>query len=111
MGKAHIDLDWAAFEAILHGDGARAATKKLGNQLAGKWRRNIHRLTGVTRAMISVDAPGGVDGSRTYVQTGEAGPRAHERVNLSAEMWLEYGTSKMTAQAPGRTALGEMAAE
>lgn len=108
---AKIDLYWPQIQAILHGDGARSATKRIGNQLAQKWRRNIHRVTGVTRTLITTETPGGFSGSRTYILTGEAGPTKNQTLNLSAELWLEFGTAKMNAKAPGRKALGEMAAE
>lgn len=113
MGDVRIELDRAAINRLLHGSGARDARHKAAERVKVKWEENIHSRSGETALLLSISdggaAPGGAD-SRTYIQTGEAGPEAHQDVNLSAWKWLEYGTSKMQAQAPGRKALGEAAA-
>ena len=112
MGDVRIELDRAAINRLLHGTGARNARHEAADRVKAAWEANIHPRTGETQLLLSITdggaAPGGAD-SRTYIQTGEAGPEAHQDVNGSAWKWLEYGTSKMRAQAPGRRALGESA--
>jgi hypothetical protein len=106
---AKLEIFYAVFDAgILRGPGAFKARHTFADKIARAWSRNIHRLTGATQLMLTEED--GL-GTRTYIVTGEAGPRKHERVNLSAWQWLEYGTHKMRAQAPGRRALEAAAAE
>lgn len=109
MAEVRIDIDQTAFrDKLLHGFGAKIVRNLAADQLADKWSANIHHRTGETQLLISVEEGAGFSAGRTYVTTGEAGPLAHQDVNLSAWKWLEYGTSKMAAQAPGRRALGEV---
>lgn len=112
MAEVRIELDQGAINRLLHGAGARKARHEAADRIKAKWEANIHPRTGETQLLLHITdgggAPGGAD-SRTYVETGPAGPTAHEDVNASAWKWLEYGTSKMAAQAPGRRALGEAA--
>lgn len=117
MAEVRIELDRGAITRLLHGSGARKARHEAADRVKVKWEGNIRPQTGETQLLLSItdgggfanDIAGGAD-SRTYIETGEAGPTTHEDVNLSAWKWLEYGTSKMAAQAPARKALGSAAA-
>ena len=112
MAAVRVTLDRAAINRLLHGAGATRARHEAADRVKAFWEANIHPRTGETQLLLGIEdggaAPGGAD-SRTYIVTGEAGPEAHQDVNASAWKWLEYGTSKMRAQAPGRRALGEAA--
>lgn len=111
MAQAHIDIDWTAFNRILQGDGAKDARHEAADRVKALWLGHIHPRTGMTQLLIHDDdipTVAGV-GGRTYIETGEAAPLKKFPVNLSAWYWLEYGTSKMQAQRPGRRALAEAA--
>lgn len=112
MAEVRIDMDQAAINRLLHGSGARKVRHEAADRVKANWEARIHPRTGETQLLLNITdgggAPGGAD-SRTYILTGEAGPLAHRDVNLSAWKWLEYGTSKMAAQAPARNALREAA--
>lgn len=109
MADAHIDLDWAAVTRLMRGPGGVDARHRGAEKVERAWARNIHRLTGVTEGALHISDGSGPSGGRTYVETGEAGPKEHEKVNLSAWYWLEYGTSKMRAKKPGARALARSA--
>jgi hypothetical protein len=112
VAEVSINLDQSAINRLLHGYGARAARHEAADRVKANWEARIHPRTGETQLLLSITdgggSPGGAD-SRTYILTGLAGPESRQDVNLSAWKWLEYGTSKMRAQAPARNALREAA--
>lgn len=106
MAKAHIRMDDAAITRLLHGPGGTRARHEAADRVMRKWIGNVRRRTGETQLLLHLtDAIG-----RTYIETSTAAPTKEIKgLNLSAWLWLEYGTAKMHAQAPGRRALGESA--
>lgn len=104
---AEVELDWAAVNRLLRGDAARQATHDAADDVRRRWEANIHPVTGMTNLLLHDDPGDQFSGGSTYVLTGEAAPTKEDKVNGSAWKWLEYGTSKMAAQAPGRKALGQ----
>jgi hypothetical protein len=116
MGDVRISLDRGAITRLLRGRGAKEARHEAADRVKANWEARIHPRTGETQLLLSVEDGGGFAhdiargaDSRTYILTGQAGPEAHQDVNASAWKWLEYGTSKMEAQAPARNALREAA--
>jgi hypothetical protein len=99
-------MDDAAITRLLHGPGGVKARHEAANRVMRKWIGNIHRRTGETQLLLHLSDTIG----RTYIETSTAAPTKDIKgVNLSAWLWLEYGTAKMRAQAPGRRALGDAA--
>lgn len=114
MAEVRVEFDQSAINRLLHGAGARSARHEAAERVKANWEANIHPVTGETQLLLGISDGGGVPGggdSRTYITTGEAGPFKHDEVNASAWKWLEYGTSDMEAQSPGRKALGQAAVE
>ena len=109
MGKAHIKLDDAAITRLLHGPGGVKARHDAAERVKVKWAGNVHPRTGETALLLHITEGSGPSGGRTYIETSTAGPTKETKLNLSAWLWLEFGTRKMRAQAPGRRALAEAA--
>ena len=101
-----LEIFWPVVDALLDGPEARHARHAAADRVKFLWEANIHPETGETQLLLHDDTDAAT-GSRTYIETGDAGPTKHDPVNRSAWKWLEYGTSKMEAQSPGRRALSE----
>jgi len=84
-----------AVERILRGPQSVAQKRKQGKRIGDAWRGNIHRITGATDRSIDVEQRG----SEVIVSADAT------RDPETAWPYLEYGTSKMRAQAPGRRAI------
>lgn len=95
MTSSHIVLHPGALERILRGPQSRAQKVAQGKQIAARWRSNIKRVTGATERSIDV----AVEGDEVIVSADKA------RDPNSAWPYLEWGTSKMRAQSPGRRAI------
>ncbi|ALG06849.1 hypothetical protein [Kibdelosporangium phytohabitans] len=95
MSSARFEINPGAIEAILHGPQSIAQKKRQGDKLADAWRGNINRITGATDRSIEVE----VQGFEVTVAADTS------RDPESAWVYLEYGTSSMRAQAPGRRAI------
>lgn len=96
--KSHFVMNPGAIETILLGPESTAQKRHQGNKIKNAWQNNIHTITGATERSIDVEAIG----SEVNVVATSAGSNAE---NPSAWSYLEYGTSKMRAQHPGRRAI------
>lgn len=85
-----------ALERILRGPESRGLKRSQATRIANAWRSNINRVTGATDRSVAVEPDG--DGFVAAADTS--------RDPESAWAYLEYGTSTMRAQAPGRRAIG-----
>jgi hypothetical protein len=84
-----------AVERLIHGPGSRAQRLQQGRRIAETWRARIHRVTGATDRSIAVEE----EGNQTLVTADK------RRDPNTAWPYLEYGTSRMPAQAPGRRSI------
>lgn len=84
-----------AIERILRGPKSKGMKRSQGEKIANAWRGNINRITGATDRSIGVED----DGHQIIVAADAT------RDPESAWVFLEYGTSSMRAQAPGRRAI------
>lgn len=84
-----------ALERILRGPESRGMKRSQATKIANAWQNNIHRVTGATDRSIAVE------------EDGDAFIAAADRRRDPNTAWpyLEYGTSRMRAQAPGRRAI------
>jgi hypothetical protein len=85
-----------AIDKIVRGPQSIAQRKRQGQRIADAWRGNIHRITGATERSIQVEQ----QGAEVIVSADSS------RDPESAWPYLEYGTSRQRAQAPGRRAIG-----
>lgn len=90
-----IVIDPTALERILHGTQAKGYKRGQAEKVSNAWKGNIRRITGATDRSIAVEQ----DGDDYIVSADSA------RDPETAWPYLEYGTSKMRAQAPGRRAI------
>lgn len=95
MASSRFVYNPGAIEAILNGPLSKATRRRAGAKIAQAWKANIHRDTGATDNSIAVED----QGKQTIVSASMA------RDPESAWPYLEYGTSSMRAQAPGRRAI------
>ena len=95
MPSARFEMHPGAIERILRGPQSRGMKRAQAEKIASRWRGNIHRVTGATDRSIGVEE----DGDGFVVAADKT------RDPESAWSWLEYGTSKMRAQAPGRRSI------
>jgi hypothetical protein len=84
-----------AIERILRGPESRGMKRSQAEKIASRWKSGINRVTGATDRSVGVEEDG--DGFVVAADTS--------RDPESAWFWLEYGTSKMRAQAPGRRSI------
>jgi hypothetical protein len=84
-----------ALDSILHGPDSLAQEKRQAEKIADAWRGNIHTITGATDRSIDVEQDG-----FSFIVSADA-----TRDPNSAWSYLEWGTSKMRAQAPARRAI------
>lgn len=96
MASSHFEINPGAIDRILRGPESMAQKRKQANRIADAWRGNINRITGATEHSIKVEQ----DGPDMIVSADES------RDPETAWYYLEYGTSKMRAQAPARRAIG-----
>lgn len=96
MGRAEFRMHPGALETILRGPQSMGQKRAQGERVAQAWRANIKRVTGATDRSIQVEDVGG---GRVEVAADMA------RDPESAWLYLEYGTSRMRAQAPARRAI------
>lgn len=97
MATSGFEMHPGAIEALLNGPKSTAQKKTQAYKIANAWQGNIHNITGVTDDSIDVE----VRGNDVAVTATSAGSGD----NPSAWYWLEYGTSDMPAQHPGRRAI------
>lgn len=95
MPSARFTVTPGAIERILRGPQSRGMKRSQAEKIAAKWKSNINRVTGATDRSIGVEEDG--DG---FIVSAD-----NSRDPESAWSWLEYGTSKMRAQAPGRRSI------
>lgn len=95
MASSNFTIYPGAIEALIHGPQSRAVRRRSGEKIRQAWQGNIHRITGATDRSIAVED----HGDETLVTASTA------RDPESAWAYLEYGTSSMRAQAPGRRAI------
>lgn len=95
MSNFQFMITPGGLESILNGQESLAQRKRQAQKIKAAWRDNIHNLTGATDESIDVD----VRGTEVIVSADT------NRNPESAWAYLEYGTSKMRAQAPGRRAI------
>ena len=95
MASAKFVMNPGALESILRGPESRGLKRSQAAKIATAWKGNINRITGATDQSIAVEEDG--DG---FVVAADAA-----RDPQSAWVDLEYGTSRMRAQAPGRRAI------
>ncbi|RSM73454.1 hypothetical protein DMH04_41315 [Kibdelosporangium aridum] len=95
MTSSRFEINPGAIEAILRGPQSQAQKKRQAEKIADAWRGNINDITGATDRSIDVEQQG------FEVTVAADSSRDPE----SAWVYLEWGTSKMRAQAPGRRAI------
>lgn len=95
MTSSRFEINPGAIDAILHGPQSINQKKRQGEKLAQAWQANIHDITGATDRSVEVEQQG-------FEVTVAADV---SRDPESAWAFLEWGTSKMRAQAPGRRAI------
>jgi response regulator of citrate/malate metabolism len=95
VASSHFVYNQGSVERIIHGPQSRSARRRAGTKIAQAWKANIHRITGATDRSITVED----HAKETVVSASTA------RDPESAWQYLEYGTSSMRAQAPGRRAI------
>lgn len=95
MSSAHFVWNPGALELILRGPQSKAVRKRSGKKIESAWKANIHRITGATDSSIETRE----EGDQIVVEADTA------RNRESAWLYLEYGTSEMRAQHPGRRAV------
>lgn len=95
MSSSHFEMHPGAIETILNGPESIAQKKRQAQKIKAAWQGNIHRITGATDESIDVD----VRGTEVVVEADTS------RNPESAWAYLEYGTSDMRAQSPGRRAI------
>lgn len=95
MPSVRVVMNPGAIEALLRGPKSKGMKRTQATKIAEAWKGNINTITGATAAGISVEEDG--DQFLAIADTATS-PE-------SAWYWLEYGTSKMRAQAPGRRAI------
>lgn len=95
MASTRVVMHPGAIEAILRGPESRGMKRSQATRIGNAWRGNIHRVTGATDRSIAVE------------EDGDGFVVAADRMRDPNTAWsfLEYGTSKMRAQAPGRRAI------
>jgi len=93
--SVRVVMNPSAIERLLRGPESKGMKRSQATKIATAWKGNINRITGATDASIDVEE----DGDQFLVVADTA------RSPGSAWYWLEYGTSKMRAQAPGRRAI------
>lgn len=92
---AKFELYPDRLDLILHGRQSVKQKQIQAEKIKAAWQANIHNITGATKASIRVEERG-----------FEVAVVADDDVNdQSAWFYLEYGTSKMRAQHPGRRAI------
>lgn len=97
MATSGFQIYPGAIETLLNGPQSIAQKKTQAHKIKAAWQANIHDITGVTDTSIDVE----VRGTDIAVTAESAGSGD----NPSAWYWLEYGTSDMPAQHPGRRAI------
>lgn len=95
MASARFVMNPGALERILRGPQSRGMKRSQAEKIARSWKGNINRITGATDRSIGVED----DGDGFVVAADKS------RDPESAWAWLEYGTSSMRAQAPGRRSI------
>ena len=95
MASSKFTVNPGAIERLIHGPESRNLRKRHGRKIAEEWKGRINRVTGATDRSIGVEE----EGNRTLVTADK------RRDPESAWEWLEYGTSKMRAQAPARRSI------
>lgn len=95
MATSRFVINPGAIERILRGRESVAQKRKQANKILAAWKANIHRITGATERSLKVEP----DGDDVIVSADAA------RDPNTAWPYLEYGTSKMRAQAPARRAI------
>lgn len=95
MASSRFEINPGAIDRILRGPESMAQKRKQANDIANAWRANINRVTGATERSIKVEQ----DGNDMIVSADAS------RDPNTAWPYLEYGTSKMRAQAPARRAI------
>jgi hypothetical protein len=95
VASSRFEINPGAIDAILRGRESMAQKRKQADKIAQAWKANINRITGATERSIGVEQDG-----HDMVVSAEAA-----RDPNTAWPYLEYGTSKMRAQAPARRAI------
>jgi len=95
VARSEFQINPGAIDRLIHGPSSRSLRKKQGRQIAEEWKGRINRITGATDRSIDVEE----EGNRTLVTADES------RDPETAWQYLEYGTSTMRAQAPGRRSI------
>lgn len=95
MASSKFTVNPGAIERLIHGPESRAMRKRQGRKIMESWKARIHRITGATERSITMED----DGNTTVVTADRA------RDPNTAWQYLEYGTSRMRAQAPGRRSI------
>ena len=95
MASSHFTINPGAIDSILRGPQSMAQKRKQADRIAAAWKANINRVTGATDRSIGVEQ----EGPDMIVSADRS------RDPETAWLWLEYGTSKMRAQAPARRAI------
>lgn len=95
MPSSHFEINPGAIDAILRGRESMAQKRRQADRIAAAWKANINRITGATDRSIGVEQ----DGHDMIVSADRS------RDPNTAWPYLEYGTSKMRAQAPARRAI------